>query len=94
MCLACFLQATEKTHWRGGAAFAFGMDAVQAPAMPSEWLHKGRNPDHVLNWLAECLCYWPVFPVGWNSEVGQMRRENGIGPEQPLTWPAKLPEAV
>ncbi|CAJ0780709.1 hypothetical protein [Ralstonia mannitolilytica] len=71
-----------------------GMDAVQAPAMPSEWLHKGRNPDHVLNWLAECLCYWPVFPVGWNSEVGQIRRENGIGPEQPLTWPAKVPEAV
>ncbi|PLT18172.1 hypothetical protein CXP34_16525 [Ralstonia mannitolilytica] len=71
-----------------------GMDAVQAPAMPSEWLHKGRNPDHVLNWLAECLCYWPVFPVGWNSEVGQTRRENGIGPEQPLTWPAKVPEAV
>ncbi|CAJ0721410.1 hypothetical protein LMG6871_04835 [Ralstonia edaphis] len=68
-----------------------GMDAVQAPSMPSEWLHKGRNPDHVLNWLAECLCYWPVFPVGWNSEVGQIRRENGIGPEQPLNWPANLP---
>lgn len=68
-----------------------GMDAVQAPAMPDEWLHKGRNPDHVLNWLAECLCYWPVFPVEWKSEIGQIRRETGIGPEQPLKWPAKLP---
>jgi hypothetical protein len=68
-----------------------GMDAVQAPAMPGEWLHKGRNPDHVLNWLAECLCYWPVFPVEWKSEVGRIRREKGIGPEQPLNWPANLP---
>ena len=68
-----------------------GIEAVEAPAMPSEWLHKGRDPDHVLNWLAECLCYWPVFPVEWNSDVGQIRRETGIGPEQPLKWPAKLP---
>ena len=67
-----------------------GMDTVQAPAMPNEWLHKGRNPDHALNWLAECLCHWPVFPAAWKSDVGQTRREKGIGPEQPLNWPAKL----
>lgn len=68
-----------------------GMDAVPAPDMPNDWMHKGRNPEHVFNWLAECLCYWPVFPAEWKSDVGQTRRENGIGPEQPLSWPAKLP---
>jgi len=67
-----------------------GMDAVQAPAMPNEWLHKGRNPDHALNWLAECLCYWPTFPEEWSSDCGQKRREDGIGPEEPLRWAARL----
>lgn len=68
-----------------------GMDAVPAPDMPNDWIHKGRNPAQVFNWLAECLCYWPIFPAEWKSDVGQARRENGIGPEQPLSWPAKLP---
>jgi len=34
-----------------------GMGAAQAPAMRKEWMHEGRNPDHVLNWLTEGLCY-------------------------------------
>ncbi|EJL67855.1 hypothetical protein AB4142_20530 [Variovorax sp. 2RAF20] len=68
-----------------------GMDAVPAPEVPNAWICKGRDPDRVLNWLAECLCYWPVFPSEWKSDSGQARRESGIGPEQPLRWRAKLP---
>ena len=39
-----------------------------------------------LHSLAERLCYWPTFPEEWNSDCGQKRRENGIGPEEPLQW--------
>ena len=38
--------------------------------------------------LAERLCYWPTFPEEWNSDCGQKRREDGIGPEEPLRWKA------
>ena len=42
-----------------------------------------------LNTLAQWLCYWPTFPEEWNSDCGQQRREDGIGPEEPLRWVAK-----
>jgi len=38
------------------------------------------------NWLLERTCYWPTFPPEWNSDCGQLRREDGIGPEEPLHW--------
>ncbi|WP_116347876.1 MFS transporter [Cupriavidus taiwanensis] len=41
-----------------------------------------------LHCLAERLCKWPTFPEEWNSDCGQKRRENGIGPEEPLRWKA------
>lgn len=43
-----------------------------------------------LNTLAQWLCYWPTFPEEWNSDCGQQRREDGIGPEEPLRWVAKV----
>jgi len=42
-----------------------------------------------LHSLAERLCYWPTFPEEWNSDCGQKRRENGIGPEEPMRWTCK-----
>nr|WP_231409688.1 hypothetical protein [Ralstonia solanacearum] len=39
-----------------------------------------------LHSLAERLCTWPTFPDEWNSDCGQKRREDGIGPEEPLRW--------
>ncbi|WP_115683119.1 MFS transporter [Cupriavidus taiwanensis] len=51
---------------------AFMMTAIWAP----------------LHCLAERLCKWPTFPEEWNSDCGQKRRENGIGPEEPLRWKA------
>ncbi|MBB6583999.1 hypothetical protein HXP36_19960 [Ralstonia solanacearum] len=39
-----------------------------------------------LHSLAERLCTWPTFPEEWNSDCGQKRREDGIGPEEPLRW--------
>ena len=42
-----------------------------------------------LHSLAERLCYWPTFPEEWNSDCGQKRREDGIGPEEPLRWTPK-----
>lgn len=39
-----------------------------------------------LHSLAERLCYWPKFPVEWNSDCGRRRRERGLGPERPLHW--------
>jgi hypothetical protein len=39
--------------------------------------------------MAQWLCYWPTFPVEWNSDCGQRRREKGIGAEEPLRWVAK-----
>jgi hypothetical protein len=41
-----------------------------------------------LHCLAERLCTWPTFPQEWNSDCGQRRREDGIGPEEPLRWEA------
>ncbi|NSX15939.1 MFS transporter [Cupriavidus taiwanensis] len=41
-----------------------------------------------LHCLAERLCRWPTFPEEWNSDCGQKRREDGIGPEEPLRWAA------
>lgn len=41
-----------------------------------------------LHSLAERLCYWPKFPVEWNSDCGRRRRERGLGPERPLHWEA------
>ncbi len=41
-----------------------------------------------LHCLAERLCTWPTFPEEWNSDCGQKRREDGIGPEEPLRWKA------
>ncbi len=38
--------------------------------------------------LSERLSYWPTFPEEWNSDCGQKRREDGIGPEEPLRWTA------
>ncbi|WP_081262326.1 hypothetical protein [Ralstonia solanacearum] len=46
-----------------------------------------------LHCLAERLCTWPTFPEEWNSDCGQKRREDGIGPEEPLRW-KPLPESV
>ncbi len=43
-----------------------------------------------LNTLAQWLCYWPTFPEEWNSDCGQQRREDGIGPKEPLRWAAKV----
>ena len=42
-----------------------------------------------LHSLAERLCYWPTFPEEWNSDCGQKRREDGLGPEEPLRWAPK-----
>ena len=39
-----------------------------------------------LHCLAERLCTWPTFPEEWASDCGQKRREDGIGPEEPLRW--------
>jgi len=39
-----------------------------------------------LHCLAERLCTWPTFPAEWTSDCGQKRREDGIGPEEPLRW--------
>ena len=36
--------------------------------------------------LGERMAYWPTFPEAWNSDCGQRRREDGIGPEEPLRW--------
>jgi hypothetical protein len=36
--------------------------------------------------LGERMCYWPTFPEAWNSDCGQRRREDGLGPEEPLRW--------
>ncbi|MGN8086282.1 MFS transporter [Ralstonia sp. 22086] len=44
-----------------------------------------------LHCLAERLCTWPTFPKEWNSDCGRPRREDGIGPEEPLRW---VPEKV
>jgi len=46
-----------------------------------------------LHSLAERLCYWPTFLEEWNSDCGQKRREDGIGPEEPLRWAAR-PESA
>ncbi|MDO3557984.1 hypothetical protein [Ralstonia pseudosolanacearum] len=46
-----------------------------------------------LHCLAERLCKWPTFPEEWNSDCGQKRRENGIGPEEPLHWTSS-PESI
>ncbi|CBJ40372.1 conserved hypothethical protein (plasmid) [Ralstonia solanacearum CMR15] len=43
-----------------------------------------------LHSLAERLCTWPTFPEEWNSDCGQKRREDGIGPEEPLRWEPSL----
>ena len=40
--------------------------------------------------LAERLCYWPTVPEEWNSDCGQKRREDGIGPEEPLRWTVRM----
>lgn len=50
--------------------FNFMLNAVWAP----------------LHCLAERLCRWPTFPEEWGSDCGQKRRENGLGPEEPLRW--------
>jgi len=39
-----------------------------------------------LHCLIERTCYWPTFPKEWNSDCGQLRKESGIGPEEPLRW--------
>ncbi|ALF90258.1 MULTISPECIES: hypothetical protein [Ralstonia solanacearum species complex] len=46
-----------------------------------------------LHSLAERLCTWPTFPEEWNSDCGQKRREDGIGPEEPLRW-TPSPESI
>ncbi|XAQ44913.1 MFS transporter [Ralstonia solanacearum] len=43
-----------------------------------------------LHCLAERLCKWPTFPEEWNSDCGQKRREDGIGPEEPVRWKPSL----
>jgi hypothetical protein len=50
--------------------------------------HAANAPWAPLHSLAERLCYWPKFPVEWNSDCGRRRRERGLGPEQPLHWEA------
>ncbi|MHA6826238.1 MFS transporter [Ralstonia pseudosolanacearum] len=47
-----------------------------------------------LHCLAERLCTWPTFPEEWNSDCGQKRREDGIGPEEPLRWKPSLETIV
>ncbi|WP_081017388.1 hypothetical protein [Ralstonia solanacearum] len=47
-----------------------------------------------LHCLAERLCTWPTFPEEWNSDCGQKRREDGIGPEEPLRWTPSLESLV
>jgi hypothetical protein len=46
----------------------------------------GAAPFSPLHSLAERLCYWPTFPEEWNSDCGQKRREDDVGPEEPLRW--------
>ena len=46
-------------------------------------------PFLLLDWLGQWLCYWPTFPKEWNSDCGQKRREDGMGPEEPLRWVAR-----
>jgi hypothetical protein len=43
------------------------------------------------HWLGERMCTWPTFPKEWNSDCGQLRRESGIGPEEPLRWTPRPP---
>jgi len=47
-----------------------------------------------LHCLAERLCTWPTFPKEWNSDSGRKRREDGIGPEEPLRWKASPERTV
>ncbi|MDO3526170.1 MFS transporter [Ralstonia pseudosolanacearum] len=47
-----------------------------------------------LHCLAERLCKWPTFPEEWNSDCGQKRREDGIGPEEPVRWKPSLENIV
>ncbi len=42
-----------------------------------------------LHCLAQRFCSWPTFPAEWNSDSGMRRREDGIGPEEPLRWEAR-----
>ena len=51
------------------------------------WLQEA--PFIPFNSMAQWLCYWPTFPEEWNSDCGQRRREDGLGPEEPLRWAAK-----
>jgi hypothetical protein len=46
-------------------------------------------PFLIFNSMAQWLCWWPTFPEEWNSDCGRKRRENGIGPEEPLRWTAQ-----
>ena len=52
-------------------------------------MYLGEVPFLPFNSMAQWLCWWPTFPEEWNSDCGQKRRENGIGPEEPLRWKVK-----
>jgi hypothetical protein len=64
-------------------------EAAGVKASVGTYINYAANaPWSPLNSLAERLCYWPTFPEEWNSDCGQKRREDGIGPEEPLRWTA------
>ena len=52
-------------------------------------MYLGEVPFLPFNSMAQWLCWWPTFPEEWNSDCGRKRRENGIGPEEPLRWTAQ-----
>ncbi|WP_115683125.1 MFS transporter [Cupriavidus taiwanensis] len=58
-----------------------GKDSIQ-----TQTLFVGSMIWAPLHCLAERLCKWPTFPTEWNSDCGMRRREDGIGPEEPLRW--------
>ncbi|SOY73568.1 NADH-quinone oxidoreductase subunit J [Cupriavidus taiwanensis] len=55
-------------------------------SMQTQTLFVGSAIWAPLHCLAERLCKWPTFPTEWNSDCGMRRREDGIGPEEPLRW--------
>ncbi|KTT16140.1 hypothetical protein [Pseudacidovorax intermedius] len=71
------------------------LDRIGGRAAPGS-TSMGTNVNFLMNvlWaplhcLSERLCTWPTFPEEWNSDCGQRRREDGIGPEEPLRWTPK-----
>jgi hypothetical protein len=63
----------------------------KAPSASTQYMSVSSLPQALSHTLAERLCYWPTFPIAWNSDCGQPRREDGIGAEVPQDWQASGP---